>query len=355
MDKKLIQVLNDAGKATETVAFPNGSQVAMLPYGGRIVGLFAKDDPRNFYWTNPVLKNSETAKTYFGSDEWQNTGGDRTWLAPEIDFFFPKYPDLAVYHQPRQLDTLDYRVGKAADGTVKMTLEFEIDHFRHKAPIQLRLTKAVEAVDNPLRHEAIWKELSGVTFASYGLRSTLEFTASPAPQAPVGLWHLIQMPHGGEMILPTYGPAKPQTVFGEVPKNDIRTDLPGGGAHYFMRAPAEQKISLRAAASTGRAGYYYEADGVAQLVIRNFFVNPSGEYVDAPWTKPDDVGYGVQVCNVNGKWGIFSELEYHIPAIGLPGGKSKADDFAQVWAYRGTRAQMNVISEHLLGIPLGGK
>ncbi len=103
-----------------------------------------------------------------------------------------------------------------------------------------------------------------------------------------------------------------------------------------------------------RAAYIYEAHGSWHIVLRNFFVNPSGEYVDAPWTEPNDLGYGVQACNVNGKWGIFSELEYHIPAIGVPGAPARSEDFAQVWAYRGTRAHIARIAKELLGVGIDG-
>jgi len=351
MDNQLIRNLKEAGRATEVVRLDNGSEVLLLPHGGRVLGLFAADDADNFYWTNPVLQDVAKARALFESDEWQNPGGDRTWLAPEIDFFFPNYPDLTVYHQPRPFDARAYQVEKI-NGRPGLRTEFEIKHAKQEAPIRLRLTKSIEAASNPLRHEAVWKELGGVVFAGYGLHTTLEFGSSPAPAVPVGLWHLIQMPHGGEMILPTYGPARPKLIFGEIPPGDL-TDLPAGGARYRMRAKGEQKISLRAVSCTGRAAYLYEARGKWQLVLRNFFVNPSGEYVDAPWMDPDDLGYAVQVCNLNGKYGIFSELEYHIPAIGVPGAPARAEDFAQVWAYRGSRGQMARVARELLGVEFG--
>ena len=351
MDDNLIRILKEAGKQTEVVRLENGSEVLLLPHGGRVLGLFAVGDADNFYWTNPVLKDVANARALLESDEWQNTGGDRTWLAPEIDFFFPQYPDLTVYHQPRQFDARAYEVKKISGDRPWMQTEFEIKHAKQEALIRLRLTKSIETAANPLRHEAVWKKLSGVVFAGYGLHTTLEFASSPAPQVPVGLWHLIQMPHGGEMLLPTYGPARPKIVFGEIPPGDL-TDLPAGGVRYRMTAKDEQKIGLRAAACTGRTAYLYEAAGSWHLVLRNFFVNPSGEYVDAPWTEPNDRGYGVQACNVNGKWGIFSELEYHIPAIGVPGAPPRSEDFAQVWAYRGARAQIALIAQELLGVAI---
>ena len=58
-------------------------------------------------------------------------------------------------------------------------------------------------------------------------------------------------------------------------------------------------------------------------MIRNFLVNPSGAYVDVPWDGPAELGDAVQACNIKSSLGSFSELEYHVPAIG-PGRRAAA-------------------------------
>ena len=82
--------------------------------------------------------------------------------------------------------------------------------------------------------------------------------------------------------------------------------------------------------------------------MRNFSVNPSGEYVDVPWKAPEDFGYSTQACNVNSALGAFSELEYHIPAIGGTTGSARCDDTAQVWAFRGHEAGVLAVARRLL-------
>jgi hypothetical protein len=353
MDHELNRTLVEAGKKTEVVCLGNGTEILLLAQGGRVLGLFAADEADNFYWTNPRLRNAADARAYFESDEWQNPGGERTWLAPEVDFFFPQYPDLSHYYQPRQFDACDYAIERLGNGA-RMQIDFEIKHAKQEEPLQLRLSKSIEAVANPLRHEAAWQELKQVSFAGYGMRSTLELSASQPSTQPVGLWHLIQMPHGGDIYLPTYGRSEAKIVFGEIVDGDL-TQVRGGGLRYRMTARGEQKISLRAAACTGRMGYLCGSGDRWQLVIRNVFMNPSGEYVDVPWTEPNDRGYGVQACNVNSRWGAFSELEYHVPAIGGPNAPLACEDFAQVWAYRGSKAEMGLIARELLGVELAGE
>ena len=56
-----------------------------------MLGLFAPGSEENFYWTNPALRSVE-ARAFYAGDDWHNSGGDRTWLAPEVDVFLPDFP-----------------------------------------------------------------------------------------------------------------------------------------------------------------------------------------------------------------------------------------------------------------------
>ena len=115
-----------------------------------------------------------------------------------------------------------------------------------------------------------------------------------------------------------------------------------------MRAAGEQKLGIRAVAITGRAGYIHLRGTEASLIIRNFNVNPSAEYVDVPWSEPKNFGFAFQACNVNSHLGQFSELEYHIPAIGANTGKSLSEDESQLWAFRGPEPAVKSVAQHLL-------
>jgi hypothetical protein len=112
-----------------------------------------------------------------------------------------------------------------------------------------------------------------------------------------------------------------------------------------------RKTGIRAAVSTGRLGYLYQGcDGWA-LIIRNFTVNPSGEYVDVPWqrsTASDALGYSTQACSVQNELGDYCELEYHVPAIGFDSGQQRSCDTSQVWAFRGSESALRTVARRLL-------
>ena len=114
MLQELIATLKAVGKPTVLYETDDGTRLLILPYGGRILGAFAPGSDENFLWTNTALNSIESARAYYASDDWQNSGGDRTWLAPELDFFFPAFPniDIAGYWQPRALDPGNYDVAK---------------------------------------------------------------------------------------------------------------------------------------------------------------------------------------------------------------------------------------------------
>lgn len=327
----LIDTLKSVGKPTEMFRAADGSTLLVLPHGGRVLGLYAGDDAENFFWTNTALQAHAAARAFYAGADWHNSGGDRTWLAPELDLFFPDYPSLERYFQPRQLDPGQYAVSRTADG-LQLVNRLTVTPARAKAALDLEISRTLSAAANPLRYERGLGELLKLQYAGYTQRTALRILNAPA--ARVGVWNLIQMPHGGEMLIPVHATTQPKVLFGEVPPGDV--SCPDRLVRYRMGSPGLHKIAVRAVATTGRVGYLYPAGERAALIVRNFFVNPSGEYVDVPWTQPDELGYSVQACNVHhAEFGIFSELEYHLPAVGEGTGRTHDEEVSQVWAFRG--------------------
>ena len=342
MKQKLIDTLNAVGKPTRLYHTPDGTSVLVLPYGGRVLGLFAPKSEENFYWTNPALKSAESAAVFYATSEWHNSGGDRTWLAPEVDFFFPNYPKTDVYWQPREFDPGNYQIVAGEEGE-RWTNRAACVLSRSKTRVEFEVTKSIGPAPNPLRHERGLADLA-VEYAGYTQRTSLAILSG---DAPVGLWNLIQMPHGGDLLVPTYARTEPKVVFGSISSDDLA--IGDRVIRYRMRARGEAKIAIRTVAVSGRVGYLYATqDGRWALIVRNLFVNPSGLYVDVPWDDPDDFGYALQACNVNGALGTFSELEYHVPAVGPGTGCTRCEDVAQVWAFRGHREAIQRVARSLL-------
>ncbi len=343
--RQLVHVLKQVGKPTRIFRTTDGTQVLVLPYGGRVLGLYSPRSEENFYWTHTALEAADSARAFYAADQWHNSGGDRTWLAPEVDLFFPKFPRLDVYYQQRSLDPGNYRVLHSGGNFVLLNrLEVELSRLKKRAVLQI--SKHFGPALNPLRHER-GLDLRGLDYAGYTQFTSLELLgASRTVKAALGLWNLVQMPHGGDLLIPTYSRTVPLRVFGSIPDEDITVS--DRLVRYRMRQAGEHKISIRAVATCGRVGYLRLNGRQSTLIVRNFAVNPSGEYVDAPWKDTAYLGFSTQACNVNSGLGQFSELEYHIPAIGLGTGSVRCQDEAQVWAFRGPRQKILRISKLLL-------
>jgi len=345
MNQQLIDTLKKVGKPAHVYRSLDGSEVLVLPYGGRILGLFTPDSADNLYWTHTALADASSAADFYAGDQWHNSGGDRTWLAPEVDFFLPDFPQLERYWQPRQLDPGDWRLSVEAGG-VRMVNRLSHRLSRSGAEADMEITKSVSAALNPLRHERVWRELSDVQYAGYTLRATIRLTGNPSV-GPIGLWHLIQMPHGGDLLVPTCSASEPRVLFGTIGAQDLAVS--NYLIRYAMRAAGEHKLAIRAVAATGRIAYRYPStEDRWALIVRNVFINPSGVYVDVPWTDVEDEGYALQACNVDSGLGSFSELEYHVPGIGGETGLVFCEDVSQTWAYRGSRSAIDRIVGQLV-------
>jgi hypothetical protein len=340
---KLVETLAAVGKGTETWESADGTKVLVLPYGGRILGLFAPGDDENFFWTHTALKDPDSAREFYAGKQWHNSGGERTWLAPEVDFFFPEFPDLNTYFQQRELDPGRYEVTRR-DDAVEWTNRATLTLSRGKRQVDVEITKSLTPALNPLRHDPEPSD-SDVKFAGYTLHASLQLRSS-GQNAFVGLWHLAQMPHGGDMLVPTFFRSQPKIYMGKILPQDLIVD--DHLIRYKMRAAGEHKLGVRATATTGRAGYLYGSGQATSLVVRNFNINPSAEYVDVPWSETENFGFAFQACNVNSNLGAFSELEYHVPAAGTKDGTARSEDHSQMWAFRGPESAIRSIAQRLL-------
>lgn len=346
MNNTFFDTMAKVGKRTETWQSPDGSRIVVLPYGARIIGLFASGDDNNFLWTNPELENIAEAKAMFEGTGWHNTGGDRTWLTPELDIFFPDYPDASRHVAPPQLDASDYKLSVKKD-SILMSRQFAIKLARPGQEANVQLVKQIGPAANPLRYEKALSSLSSVQYAGYTLCSSLKLLDKSA-SAPVqiGLWNLLQLPHGGDMLIPTYCKSQPRVLFGDIAPENLVVD--DNLIRFRIVTKGEHKIALRAVAVTGRAGYLWQSGEDWSLVIRNFHVDPSGEYVDIPKDNPNDLGYAFHAVSVDSALGAFCELEYHVPAIGAGTGRTYCEDESQVWAFRGPHEEILAIARCLL-------
>ncbi len=77
--ESLLANKSDIGNVVE-LNFNSESSAIISEYGGRLLGLFPKNDNYSLLWINPNIKKKVQSR------QW-DIGGDRYWISPEREFF----------------------------------------------------------------------------------------------------------------------------------------------------------------------------------------------------------------------------------------------------------------------------
>lgn len=339
----LFNNLTAAGIPPQPLTSPDGSRLLVLPFGGRLIGLFPPGSDDNFLWTHPALAAADSATAWRQRPGWLNLGGDRTWLAPEIKLFIS---DLAhpgeSYAVPSALDPGNWTLSSAAAAEVCLTCDSHLQLHRTGRLVGVRLGKSFQPAHNPLAGTPL--DSAGLQYAGYTQVTTLELAPGTGDAIRFGIWNLLQLPQPGEMLITTRGEAAPQVVFGKLTAGEL-TVAPRQVRWQMGNRGGDAKIAIKAAALTGRAGHLRQTQdaGISDLVVREFAVDPAGDYVDALWEAPHETGWAFQACGVRSGTEQFNELEYHAPAV------HQSRDESRVWAFRGSESAIREAAGLLLG------
>jgi hypothetical protein len=347
--QQLADVLGASGQSPIALQQADGGSALILPHGGRIIGLFVRPGGESCFWVNPRLAAPESAPQVLTSTVWVNTGGDRIWVGPEVDTHLGDLNDpWSSYLVPRDVDPGVYTAVRMED-TVHLRLLATVPLYRQHSTCQVEISRSIRLVANPLRHEPVvsaW--LNQVDYVGYEQSTTLNILRPSEESAAIDIWSIVMLPASGWMIVPTLGPVAVRDYMQPPAPEYVRH-----GPHaVLLRIDGERryKIGLRATSLAGRAGYLRQnGDDRWTLVVRNFQVNPSGEYIDPPWDNVAEWGYAFQAYNDDGGYGRFGELEYHSPGIGGNSGEVSRCDVSQVWAFEGSQEHICVLTDLLLG------
>jgi len=347
---KLVENLKEAGHPLVELSGVEGGSVLFLPFGARVLGLFDYSEEENFFWVNSQLMDLTQAKAFFQISGWKNSGGGRTWIAPEVDLFIKDLNDpWKSYEVPPSLDPGNYSV-KQCGSAVQMENRAWITIHRIKRKCNIDLKKIIRMIASPLRHEEKVEKLGmQLQYIGYEEITILRLLSDPKPGVRLGIWNLIQVPPYGEVIVPTRNRSQPRNYLRKPATDHLQVG--SNFVRLVIDGEKKYKVGVRATSAVGRIGYVRAVkDGRRTVLIRNFFVNPSGEYVDVPLDDQDDLGYAIQCYNDDGKLGKFGEIEYHTPAIGYRTGITVYLDQSQVWAFTGDKESINKVCQRLLGV-----
>ncbi|MBL8153806.1 MAG: hypothetical protein JNM70_06445 [Anaerolineae bacterium] len=319
--------------------------------GARIFGPFLADGTP-LCWINPALGSADTFRAFIANGEW-NQGGERVWIAPEIQF---NIPDRARFWETHrivpQMDPGAFRL-MASESGVRLEAEMQLEAFnlaRGMVDVKAR-HDITTVVPNPLRQTRQGAALmEGVAYAGYSRSVSLSL---PQPGSILcEAWCLIQLNPGGTLTIPvTSESAEATTYFGDpAPDSQAVVD---GALRIHLTGQRQYKLGYKAAYITGRMGYLnHLPDGRGFFLIRNFFNNPSSVYAEEPDNQPGANGHSVHVYNDGGQYGSNGEMECNGRTIGGETGRSHTQDDFIMWVYVGAVDALKQIGRVLLGVSL---
>lgn len=229
--------------------------------GGRVAGLFAGDGLPNFLWdgtTGPVA------------------GGDRMWLAPEVEIFYEDRNDRSTWRCPQELDPGTWTASIIDDGLVLN---------------QVALGTGLRRVIRPLFAPPIATDLA---WSGYVVSDTAQ------TEKPWSAWHLVMVPAPASVFV--RGSNDPIVYYAPTP------DFDNGWVPATGQAP-EWKLGLHPSVDSRVVLAAIGETDPGPVVVVKSVASPSSTYIDVP--PSGGPATALQVYNSPGKG--FCELEHHAP------------------------------------------
>ena len=332
------------------LSLQNGVTLLISQLGGRAYGPFLSPTSESLYWVPPVFSDARAFADYLAGG-W-NYGGERFWVAPEIQYIIRDRNDyFGSMFIPPSMDPGAWKLEKAGDYCWRLIQDLTLEAYNLASGRKsLRLEVTFSPAQNPLRHLGSEAELmEGVTYAGYEQAMLLrEDTRDDILSAA---WNLVMLKPGGEIFIPCTPRAEATRYKGDLDPRVLRIY-----PHYTrLQITGRQmyKVGFKAAHTFGRMAYLSnkeETDGY--LLIRSFSAHPSSEYPEEPPHMPGRRGDVIHVYNDDGNFGDMGEMECNGQTIGGPTGRSESLDTLALYLFVGPKDRLQAILLELLGVEL---
>ncbi|MCC8024530.1 MAG: hypothetical protein LIP16_04405 [Clostridium sp.] len=334
------------GLKYEVLELGEGWKLVVAQHGGHVFGPFSERYPEGIFWMPESVKDPDSYKKLVDSRDW-NTGGDRVWVAPEIQF---NIKDRKRYREtldtPKTIDPGDFSMERSKNAVIlRQSMDLE-SYNTVTGRIHVELVRTIHKALNPLRKlEDCDILMQGVSWC--GFEQVLDLKAESGQDIYAESWDLVQIRPVGTLYIPMYRPLRGTDHYEPAGRHEY---LGGNGVCLRITGDSRYKIGYKSAALTGRFGYMSDGqDGESCLIIINYPNNPSAMYSEEPPLLEGDTGYSVHIYNDDGNSGGFAEMECNMQTIGRPTGLNRSIERVTKWIYTGKKERLKGIAEALLG------
>ena len=341
---ELFQITQEAGFEPRVLSDYTGG-LLVTRRGARVLGIFLggvpqNGAPQNLLWANPKTVGTKAAAAdTVARGEW-NTGGDRVWVAPEIELHFtnPNKPSHAEYAVPPDLDPGKYVIERESPRAISFGASGAAPNLVSMRQFKFTAHREIRLCAPPL-------ELGGLNYVGYELSSDLHVVAPDRPDACYGLWQLMMVPAGGTIFIPTRGTAEQVDYF----QTNVAAHCRTAADHvaFPVTGTTQQKLGLRPDQVRGVMGYYRVIGEVATLIVRQVAVFAGAAYADYPAHARQRRDVALQFYNDTSAG--FGEMEYHSTAA-IAENLFSVRDVSRTWCFAGQPARVRGVAATLLGI-----
>ena len=344
--QKILDTFNYCGMRYEVMEIGEGWKIVVSRHGGHVFGPFSEQYTDGLFWIPESVKNPAEYKKLIENQIW-NTGGDRVWIAPEIQFNIrDRYRFRETLDTPKTIDPGEFSMKRDGESIIlKQSLDLE-SYNTVTGTAHIEFERTLLKALNPLRklpdYDILMKSVSYC-----GFEQVLDLTAESGQQIYAESWDLLQIRPRGCLYIPMYQAVRGTDHYEPAGDHEY---LAGHGVALRITGDSRYKIAYKSAVLTGRFGYLAdEKNGESYLIIINYPNNPSAMYSEEPPLREGDTGYSVHIYNDDGNSGGFAEMECNMQTVGRPTGLSRSVDRVAKWIYTGKRECLGRIADVLLG------
>ncbi|MCS6835410.1 MAG: hypothetical protein NZ750_05255 [Anaerolineae bacterium] len=340
-------VLEAAHEPYAVLPLQGGAAALISQRGGRVLGIFSHADGENLLWTNAsAFADRASFAAFIAQGHW-NLGGERLWIAPEIQFNVRDRRNFwGTISVPPAMDPAQYQLSVQTDGLhLRADMQLEA-HNLAEGTQTVMVERWIRPTSNPL------PELDGLIYLGYQHEVRLQITN---PHIPTEAWTLVQVQAGGDLIIPCLPDVQASDYFGSVPPA-ARQVRQGDMPHLRLTLDGQQqyKVGYQSLSVIGRMGYLQTLpNGRKALLVRAFSNNPANLYAEEPPHQPGHRGHAIHVYNDGGQFGgthSFGEME--CTGTTLQASSLAASDTFLLWVYIGSAEEIGQVAYRLLGVRL---
>jgi hypothetical protein len=349
--EQIIQRFEENGLQSCTLPLNDALKILVSQRGGRILGPFAGRRLESILWMNESFSDKEAFKEFLKAGDW-NLGGDRVWIAPELQYNVKNREDFfGSYALPQQVDPGSYSMEQPSVNSCLLEQDMVLEVYGAEGQTKkLSIRRLVSEASDPLRELEDYEEL--ISDATYcGIDHRLRLSEKENDGYYSETWDLAQVNPGGNLYISTLPGAKHTDYY--LPIDDSYQTMGENYVRLKIDGTRQYKVGYKASYFLGRVGYHNSFEkGTEYFLVRNFFSNPSAVYTKEPPEKHGCKGHPIHIYNDDESYGGFAEIECSGQAIGGDTGKSSREDQMVTWLYLGKPARIEKIARTLMGVDL---